>query len=135
MFLVPHTVLLQGLAQHRQKIHNKLVSIMRERLSQSLKSLHATAASWAEYQGPDIAVVHQLSSGASSPTGPLKRPKAVSKMISQLAKQVTALHDAISSIMSPAQLLDVGVRIRRMYSEALTRFVLRCMGWLNSSQH
>lgn len=105
--------------QHRQKIHTKLVFIMRERLSQSMKSLHATAAAWAEYQGPGVAA--EGDSATAMPTAHLKKPKAVAKMISQLAKQVTALNEAISPVMSPAQLLDVGVRIRRMYSEALTR--------------
>lgn len=110
----------QGLMQHRQKIHNKLVSIMRERLSQSLKSLHSTSAAWAEYEGPGVASAAVNSSKPSSQVQP-KKAKAIAKMMSQLVKQVTALNDAISPIMAPSQLIDVGVRIRRMYSESLSR--------------
>lgn len=127
----PHFAL-QGLVQHRQKIHNKLVSIMRERLSQSLKSLHLTSASWEEYQGPGISTAGDYLSKPASPTSQPKRPKAIAKMISQLSKQVIALHEAISPVMSQAQLQDVGVRIRRMYSESLSRYFPPYCKYFNS---
>eukprot|EP00892_Ulva_mutabilis_P010260 jgi/Ulvmu1/7606/UM038_0031.1 len=129
----------EGLVQHRQKIHTKLVFIMRERLSQSMKSLHATAAAWAEYKEPEGPSAAEAAIGAAGATAHQKRPKAIAKMVSQLAKQVTALNEAISPVMSPAQLVDVGIRIRRMYSESLTR-ALRSLppggkNWLLAAEH
>lgn len=123
------------MAQHRQQIHSKLVNIMRERLSTSLKALHATSASWSAYD-PERTPLNGAATPRASPQKPSETPRAegaqgaapplkprtVAKMMLQIARQVTTLHEALAPVMSRSQQAEIGMRVRRMYSEALARF-------------
>lgn len=136
--LVSHTSCAAGVAQHRQQIHSKLVNIMRERLSTSLKALHATSTSWAAYN-PGTTPLNGAATPRTAPAGtPQKpaemtrfdsmrgaspaKPRTVAKMMLQIARQVTTLHEALAPVMSQSQQAEIGMRVRRMYSEALARF-------------
>ena len=126
---------LQGVAQHRQQIHSKLVNIMRERLSTSLKALHATSTSWAAYSpgttplngsatprtGPSDSPQKPAELPKADTAPPPMKPRTVAKMMLQIARQVTTLHEALAPVMSRSQQAEIGMRVRRMYSEALAR--------------
>lgn len=136
---------LQGVAQHRQQIHSKLVNIMRERLSTSLKFLNATATSWAAYNAETTPFY-----GTATPRNPAPadskskpgelapqdsiqptKPKTVAKMMLQIARQVTTLHEALAPVMSRSQQAEIGMRVRRMYSEAVARCAFECFVYLS----
>jgi hypothetical protein len=137
---------MQGVAQHRQQIHSKLVNIMRERLATSLKALHATSASWGVHAGGPVAAAvgspsrdapagaggaamqagGVVAAAASPPRAPgnagsAPRQRAISKMMLQISRQIVTLHEAVAPIMSRSQQAEIGMRVRRMYSEALAR--------------
>lgn len=136
-------LMLQGVAQHRQQIHSKLVNIMRERLSTSLKALHATSTSWAAYN-PGTTPLNGAATPRNTPNdtpqnptevaradslraaSPTLKPRTVAKMMLQIARQVTTLHEALAPVMSRSQQAEIGMRVRRMYSEALARYALCC---------
>jgi hypothetical protein len=110
---------------------------MRERLSTSLKALHATSTSWGAYS-PGITPLNGAATprvtpkdnpqrsaeltGAESTRGVSpSKPKTVAKMMLQIARQLITLHEALAPVMSRSQQAEIGMRIGRMYSEALAR--------------
>ena len=98
---------------HRQQIHSKLVTIMRERLSKALKSFHSVSATWAAYEGDRAAAPE-----ANAPRAPV---------LQQLTKQLATLAAVLRPVMSQAQLTDIFLRIRRMYGDSIARCVYpRC---------
>ena len=121
---------LQAIVLHRQQVHSKLVYIMRERLSKALKSFHSVSASWSAHApdaGAQAAVPDRLpttvtangrvNAAAAKPP----REKGIAEVLEQLMKQVGTLAAVLSPVMSTAQLGDIFLRIRRMYSDSLAR--------------
>jgi Vps54-like protein len=110
----------EGLAQHRQQLHSKLVGIMRQRLSASLRQIHSVSEVWRTAPSADA-----LGSADITPNGHAgnrrSAPLPVSPLFEGVIKQLTTLHGVLEPIMSPSQLSDVFVRVRRMYSDSLAR--------------
>ena len=160
---------MQSIVLHRQQVHTKLVSIMRERLAATLHAIPAISQQWAACQAPwrladaasparaangsvaradsssQCALPAELAGGASSawlhsstsaPGSPASaganghlaaqkgrraRRKAVAEPLEQLMRQVATLAAVLTPILARAQLVDIFLRLRRMYADSLAR--------------
>jgi hypothetical protein len=115
----------QAIVLHRQQVHSKLVYIMRERLSKALKAFHSVSTSWAAYKPPPdlVATLPYSLGGIAGEAAQQGEPqgKAEAVVLEQLMKQVSTLAAVLRPVMSQSQLVDIFLRIRRMYSDSLAR--------------
>lgn len=98
---------MQAIVMHRQQIHSKLVTIMRERLAKALKSFHSVSSTWAAQEG--------------EPPSTPDAATALAPVLQQLSKQLATLAAVLRPVMSQSQLTDIFLRIRRMYGDSIAR--------------